>query len=61
MQCTAAVSSRLRGAGPGRDPRRSRERYPECVIGYSGHDNSISMRVRGADARGPDHPRSISR
>jgi sialic acid synthase len=44
MQCTAAYPADYDELDLG-VIQRYRERYPECVIGYSGHDNSISMPV----------------
>jgi sialic acid synthase len=42
MQCTAAYPADYAELDL-RVIQTYRERYPECVIGYSGHDNSISM------------------
>jgi len=44
MQCTAAYPADYAELDLG-VIQTFRERYPECVIGYSGHDNSISMPV----------------
>ncbi len=44
MQCTAAYPADYPELDLG-VIQTFRERYPECVIGYSGHDNSISMPV----------------
>ena len=44
MQCTAAYPADYAELDLG-VIQTFRARYPECVIGYSGHDNSISMPV----------------
>ena len=58
MQCTAAYPADYAELDLG-VIQTYRERYPECVIGYSGHDNSISMPVVAYMLGRPDHREAL--